>query len=273
MDFIVITKVLSALLYPLGFAFICGMFSLFYVWRSRRLASLFAIIGVSILLVCSNPMVANFAVGSLEQKYPPVDISELGEHDVILVLGGGLRLPLPPTKRAQIGSGSDRYWLCAKLYNAGLAKKIFIAAGNVYQQERVNSEAYYAAQLLSEWRVDESAIVIENSSRNTRQNFSNTVKLLLKEEVKNVMLVTSGYHMPRALYELNQVLINELEQTDNQAGLGITPVSADTLIRNSRVPLVLEWLPSAHALALTTLALHEYYGIWFSKFRALISTF
>ena len=43
---------------------------------------------ILLLLICSNPLVANFLIGSLERKYEKVVFHELPQMDVLIVLSG-----------------------------------------------------------------------------------------------------------------------------------------------------------------------------------------
>jgi len=213
------------------------------------------------LLVFSNPMVAQYLVRDLESKYPQLSLEKIVKHDALIVLGGGLRIPLPPAQHTQIGHASDRYWYAAQLYRAGKAEKIIISGGNVYTQAGFKGEAYYASQLLQQWGVPESSILVEETSRTTQQNMQNTIDVVSANNIKSALLVTSAIHMPRA-YELF-----------NKLPIPVTPASADVLIRQYQAPKVFDWIPSSGALSLSTQALHEYYGMWFVEAKALMSSF
>ncbi len=48
-------------------------------------------------------------------------------------------------------------------------------------------------------------IYIENASTNTKSNAVETIKWLKKKNVKSFTLITSNYHMPRALFEFTKI--------------------------------------------------------------------
>lgn len=256
MDTIVLVKTLTALVYPAGFALVLLVMSLIFgLLNAKRVKWLCGVLAVLLLVVASNPLVAAWLAGALEQRYPQKELSEISRHDAIIVLGGGLRIPLPPAQHTQISSGSDRLWYAVRLYRSGLADKIILSGGNVYAQPGLASEAEYAAQLLQEWGVPQQAILPETGSRTTRQNQENTMLFLTENNIKSVLLVTSALHMPRA-YAL-------FKNTD----IVITPASADVLVRSQNSPRLLSWIPSASALYLTTIALHEHYGYAIDRLR------
>lgn len=257
MDSVVFIKVVSTALYPLGLAMFFGIVALYNGARARKgRANLCASLSILILLISSNPMVAGFLVGELEDQHPQQAIEEIATHQAIIVLGGGLRVPSEPNKMVQLGSGVDRYWHTAQLYFANKAPLIIIAGGNLYSRPGVPGEAFYAAELLEKWGVPASAIIAETDSRTTAENAINVEKILEQKGIDRALLVTSAIHMPRA-YSLFKALPPS-----------ITPAAADVQIQPRVTPLVFSYLPSASALKMTTLAMHEYYGHWFNQIKS-----
>ena len=254
MDTVLIIKVVSALLYPLGLVSVLAIFSILCRLCSKyRTSAICFWLAVLVLFVSSNPMVARSVVASLEDRYPQHDIDSISKHDAIIVLGGGLRIPTAPAKHVQLAHASDRYWYAVQLFNAGKADKIIISGGNVYPQSGLQGEAYYAAQVMQTWGVPENAIELESNSRTTAQNQSFIKELLEEQEIQSVLLVTSAIHMPRAHHLFMRLPIT------------VTPASADVLVRNQNSPEIFNYIPSAAALRHTTAALHEYYGYWFES--------
>ena len=261
-DLILLKKAITLLVYPLGLFFL-GLIAAFVLSKQGRprWSSTCKWAAFLLLLLASNPVFSVWLAEKLERIHPQVPISSLQKHDAIVVLGGGLAIPQAPALTTQLVSGSDRYWHAAQIFKAGKADYLLIAGGNVFnrydkQGNLLPGEAYYAAQLLMQWGVSRSAIRYDDLSRTTAQNRDNISSLLLDVNAKSVILVTSALHMPRAKLEFKKL------------DLQITPMSADVLIRETHKPIILSLLPSASALALTTKALHEYYGLvalWLSS--------
>ncbi|MFT6407187.1 MAG: uncharacterized SAM-binding protein YcdF (DUF218 family) [Arenicella sp.] len=254
MDSVTIIKVISALLYPLGLASMFACIALFCrLSELIRAARWLSGIAIAVLLLSSNPMLASALVFGLERQHPQLSIDSIAKHNAIIVLGGGLRLPTTPAKHVQLAHGSDRYWYAARLFRAGKADKVLLSGGNVYQQSGVRAEAYYAAELLQQWGVPKDAIELEHDSRTTSENHINTANLISKHGIQSALLVTSAVHMPRAYGLFSGLPIK------------ITPASADVIIRQHNSPAIFSVIPSASALRLSTVAMHEYYGIWFAR--------
>lgn len=253
MDTVAIIKIISAIIYPIGLAVTLWLLSLLSSgFNAKRFAWFLRCLSVLIVLLASNAKVATWLASSLENQYPQVAMANIAEHDVIIVLGGGVRIPLPPAQHVQIGSGSDRFWYAVQLYRAAKAQRIILLGGNVFKQQGFQGEAYYARELLLDWGVPKESILIEGESRTTEQNMHNLGALLKQQGVNSALLVTSALHMPRSIELFSQLPVL------------ITPASADVLIREYYSPKVLSWVPSANALLLTTVSLHEYYGKWFN---------
>ena len=257
MDSVVLIKVVSAALYPLGLVTVFAAVALYSRAKGRKArAKLYTCISILILLISSNPLFARYLVGELESRYPQKSIDEIEAHQAIIVLGGGLRVPSEPGQALQLGSAADRYWHAAQLYFAEKAPLIIITGGNVYSRPGVQGEAFYVAELLGKWGVPASAIITEADSRTTAENAENVQKILEQKGIDHALLVTSAMHMPRA-YSLFDALPSS-----------ITPAVADVQIQPQVAPPVFSYLPSAGALKMTTLAMHEYYGQWFNQIKS-----
>jgi uncharacterized SAM-binding protein YcdF (DUF218 family) len=105
---------------------------------------------------------------------------------------------------------------------------------------------------------------LESTSRNTYENGVNSHEILAKEGIKRILLVTSATHMPRAV------------RVFERQGLEVIPAPTDFLVTRAEWQYLREagphtqlinLLPSAGNLELTTRALKEYIGIAVYKLR------
>ena len=252
MDSISIIKAISQLAYPTGLVTLCLLFALIsFLFRRTIATRIFLTTSIIVYLLSSNLWVAKQLMNSLENRYPQQQMADIPQADAILVLGGGLRLPVPPRKHVQLVDASDRYWHATQLYDAGKAAKIILSGGNVYKQKGFKGESYYAAQILKKWGIPENAILFEDNSRTTKQNAEHSAKLLEKHNIKTVLLVTSGFHMPRSMQLFSSMNKN----------VEFIACSSDTIVADVNYPFFYNLLPNANSLAVTTTALHEYYGM------------
>lgn len=260
MDNITLSKVLTQLAYPGGLIAIFTLLALFYLLLGKRTRSyLLLLFACVIFLAASNPIVSTFLVKRLESQYPQAPMSEIPTADAIVVLGGSLRPPSSPRRFSQLSGSSDRFWYAAKLFKANKAPKILLTGGNVFPNKEIQSEAFYIKKVLLELGIPNDAILIEEDSKTTAENASNSQQKFAQHNINSALLVTSAMHMPRAI------------DLFKKTGVNITPSSSDIHITEETRPEALRWIPSARAFALTTLAAHEYYGVWFYRSKAVAS--
>ena len=92
-------------------------------------------------------------------------------------------------------------------------------------------------------------VVAEAKSLNTQQNAEFTAGLLRQYGWQRPVLVTSAFHMRRAVEEFKRV------------GVTVTPYPVGYSVLRSNYWNALSWVPSADALCGTSLALKEYLGL------------
>ena len=243
---ITLSKLFATLIYPSGWIFLLTLLGvcLLLIKRSRT-GQMALVAALLIYLVGASPIVARQLIKSLEQNYPPLDPANAPYADAIVLLGGGLDIPIPPRKTPQLVSGSDRLWQAAQLYNAGRAPYLVIAGGNVFSLPDFEGEAHYIAEVLIAWGVPRDNILLETDSRTTHQNATNIAPILNALEVRTILLVTSAYHMKRSLGTFRQQLPDNIR---------IIPASSDVLITNDTgggTPPLLAYIPQAEAFSRT----------------------
>ena len=112
--------------------------------------------------------------------------------------------------------------------------------------------------MLEEWGVPPEAILIEGNSRNTYENAIETKKLMNSRQIDKILLVTSAFHMPRAL------------ATFKTAGIDAIPSPSSYSIVNYSRPQILEWIPSLGNLGKMQALIREKLGILVYRHRGWI---
>lgn len=249
-----LAKAAGYLLSPLTIVLALGLAAALCAWRGRaRWAARLAALAFVGLWVASTPVLGAWLVGSLEQRHPAVSVQATPTADAILVLGGALAGAHPPRRPTFILAGAaGRVWHAAALYRAGKAKWVVISGGNQPGQEAQQVEAQAMAQMLAQLGVPESAMRLETTSRNTRENAANVRALLDQLRVRRVLLVTSAFHMPRAVKTFATVLPD--------AGLQVIPISTDVQVTEEHVTWQM-WLPSLEGLLSVSKAVKEIAGL------------
>lgn len=91
---------------------------------------------------------------------------------------------------------------------------------------------------------------IEDGSRDTRGNAERSVRLLLDAGVRHVLLVTHGWHMPRAARAFEAAAAGRVRI--EAAPMGLAPVDDER---------ILDWLPTSKAATRTHQVLREWIGL------------
>lgn len=256
MEFIA-AKLSGLFLQPLGAAILLLTVALFLGWRRfYRTAFFISAVVLGALWAMSMPITANTMAERLERHFPPQSISEIHTADAIVILGGGLSVAGLSRGVADLGDAGDRVLFAARLYWAGAAPVVIATGGAA--SDRWVSEAEAMRFLLGLWGVPENVVLTEPLSRTTRENAVRVSELLAAEDLHSVILVTSSFHMSRALASFRAV--------------GTEAVPAATDGRSIRNPAwtLLDWLPDVRALELTSAIVWEWLGIHYYRWRGWI---
>lgn len=246
---LLITKVASDLIYPLGlfFAFV-ALAGVMRLVGLRKLALGTLIAATVALWVVSTPVFAIWSIAGLEAEYPPVPMSETPQADVAILLGGTTAPAAPPRQRPDLQEASDRIVQAADLYRAGKVSAIIASGGSLPWESAGGPEAERMASLLVDLGVPKDAILLETESRTTYENALEVAKLFEEHDFKSALLVTSASHMPRAMAVFRK------------AGLPVTASSTDVVAAGSVGGTLLDWLPDPEALGTTQRAEKERVG-------------
>lgn len=242
---IYIIKFIYSFVLPPGLFVLLLLGLVIWLWK-RNLRPALVLLGITLLLYLSmTSLVSDALIGSLEGKYPqPKTI----EGDVIVVLGAGATSGTPDINGEGNlqGPAANRLLTAVRLYKqSGLP--ILFSGGQVFSDS--GNEADIAKRQLLAIGIPEDKILTENQSLNTEQNAANTAVILQKNGLHSPILVTSGFHMSRAMLHFEHV--------------GLTPQAYPTdYIASAEFKLQpAKFTPSPGAISTTGLALKEYLGI------------
>ncbi len=252
MDPFIAAKLASLFIYPLNVSLLLAVVALLlYLLRRRRAALLATCIAFTWLYAFSTATVANLLTDYLEAPFPPKAISVVPVADAIVLLGGATRGDTHSSQTPDLNQRADRLVHAAALYKAAKAPLVVVSGGSPVGGR---SEAAQMRDLLLLMGVPHSAMQLERQSRNTRENASYTAQLLRERGSTHILLVTSAFHMRRA------VPLFEKEGLEVFAA----PTDYQRLVDNSLVP---GWLPAVANLSRSSDALHEIVGYWVYRWR------
>lgn len=232
---------------PLGLSLAACGWAMSMTRRLARAGLALVALGGAVIGIAALPVVAERAVAGLEGPFPARAPTECPRADAVVVLGGAVRPRVRGDHRGRLHQGSDRIWEAARLFHAGCAPRVVVSAGGQAEGPFLEGEYESIAAFLEALGVPGSALMLESQSRNTRSNAAFSRELLQPLGVKRVLLVTSAWHLRRA------VALFERE------GFEVIPVGADYRSFGGCQGLDC-WVPSAEALDLSGLVVKEYIG-------------
>lgn len=183
----------------------------------------------------------------------PTEIAELKKapRTAIVVLGGGHRDLAPEYGVSELQPmGLERLrfglWLARQT-----ELPVLFSGGRAHGSAPGQSEAEIAVRT-AERDFGRPLRWTEAESRDTRENALRSVALLNREGIERIVVVTHGYHMPRALDNFRRALA--------QSGAGMQLVAAPMGITPMFRPRTIDFLPTRSGYNQVLLVLHEFFG-------------
>jgi len=183
----------------------------------------------------------------LEQRFPAWDPAR-GAPDGIIVLGGALDPDISAARSATaINDAAERLIVVPELARRYPKARILFSGGNASVLEHGLSEAQFAVPLIESLGVAHDRILVEGRSRNTAENAAFSKALAAPKPGERWLLVTSAFHMPRAI------------GCFRQAGFEVEAYPVDWRTRGPRD--LIDISNVGGGLANTDLATHEWIGL------------
>jgi uncharacterized SAM-binding protein YcdF (DUF218 family) len=198
--FFYVSKIGGFLLQPSNFLLLLVFFGLVTgsraAWRKAGLR--LALAGSLGLAVCGFSPAANWLILPLEERFPRP--TELEGFDGIIVLGGAVDTIVTGGRGdTALTTSAERITIAARL--AALLPDALVihtgGMGTIVSSQA--SEAEGASRLFADFGIEPERVRLEDVSKNTWQNAVLTRKLIDPQPDQHWLLVTSAYHMPRAM--------------------------------------------------------------------------
>lgn len=178
-----------------------------------------------------------------------------GGRPVIVILGGGREALAPEYGTAELGDRSLqrlRYglWLGRQLRQV----PVMFSGGTGLAARDGASEAEIARRV-AERDFGQPLRWVETESRDTRENARFSLQWLRREGITDVLLVTDGWHMPRA--------VRAFEQEADRQGMALKVRPAPMGLAAPDDAPWRQWLPSAEGQRRVQRSLRERWGLLF----------
>ena len=161
-----------------------------------------SITGIFLLFFCSLPIVSNKLIDYLEKGYELKNIDKLDNADAIIVLSGMIRtLKTKDGYKYEFKEGVDRFIAGINLIKNNKAPLLVFTSGKVPWSSGI-SEGEYLKEMAIKFGVSEDKILITKKVENTEQE-AKAIKELFPNKDTKFILITSAFHMKRALHIFN----------------------------------------------------------------------
>jgi uncharacterized SAM-binding protein YcdF (DUF218 family) len=225
--------------------------AVFVLWRRARKA--IAAAALALLWLLSAGWLTAPLLASVQREAAHAQPPRFGQRTVIVMLGAGTSydrdgmLVPKPAALPRIAKAASLYAQCKQ---QGKQCEVIVSGGNPERHSAAEADNY--APYLLRAHVARDDLILENESLTTYENAKYVARILRSEHYDSLMLVTSAYHMPRALLDFHRF------------SLAPEPVASSGRVAKRGL------LPRWSNLVSANVALHELIGIaQFHVYRAL----
>ena len=240
-------KILPLIISPL-MLITCLLFLGLFIKRTRLIFS-----GIILLILCSLPLTGHLIWLSLEAAHPPKHKSEINNYNAVVVLSGMLTTNKIDTVNFIEWSDPDRFFAGLEILETEKVEKIIFTRGKLPWSGSI-PEGEILKRKAIEFGVPAEKIFLTRVVSNTAEEAEAVGELLRLSNTNEVIIVTSSFHMPRALLLFQQ------------QGINVEPFPVDFRATGHRI----DWtyfFPSASGFYKTSKGIREYIGRIYYLFK------
>lgn len=246
MSWLMTNFIAAFLLPPLSLLLVLAL-GILLLYRRHKFAKPLLLAAFGLLWIASTSYFAEGALHLLEARTTALDSQPL-QADAIVVLGGGTYFHAPEYAGQDTISEAT---LLRLRYGAKLQRKTgkpILVTGGKPLGNQLSEAQQMRAVLEQDFRVP--VRWTEETSDSTFENAYHSLRLLQKEDIRKIYLITHAWHMPRAA------------EVFRRAGFEV--VEAPTAFTTRYQTDVLAFLPRAEALRDSKIFVHEIIGLaWY----------
>lgn len=200
--FFIASKLIGALLRPDTWIIVAlAVVVLALLFNRRRLALWVGSITLAVLVALAIMPLGDLLLQPIERTYPAEPA--LGQVDGIIVLGGGEDARASAFwGQMQLNEGGERYTAALALAKRFPEARLLFTGGSGALRDLAGaeaSEADMAGRFFHDQGVSPERLLLEGQSRNTAENARLSLALAAPAQGETWVLVTSAFHMPRAM--------------------------------------------------------------------------
>jgi uncharacterized SAM-binding protein YcdF (DUF218 family) len=256
--FFIASKVLWFFAAPSALLILGALFGA--AFSARRSGQLLALGCLAMLLIVGAAPVGAALIATLENRFPPPPADAPPPYGII-ILGGAIDDDISLARgQTTFDEGAERLTQAVILARRFPSARIVYTGGSNSLRGRPSSEAALARNLMVALGVDAERVTLETRSRNTDENARFSAEILHPQADQRWLIVTSAYHMPRAMGLFRKAGFNAVADPADYRTLGGLG----------------DWRPNIalpHGLVLFDLAVHEWIGLVAYRLSGRIETF
>ena len=235
------------------------------VWQiyrhQYRWASINGLMVCGLFLFGCTPL-SGHLLSTLEKPYVRENLDVLPEADVVVVLGGMVSGSSIEPTGFDVGRAADRILTGLELIRLGKARHLIVGGGSFGTRAHRESEYSVLKPWIERWELIDVPISHLGMLQSTREEADKVASMMVDEKWEIVILVTSAWHMRRAM----AVFLT--------AGVKVIPVGCD-FMGNSQNPATsfgerYTLVPQSGRLDNLRIYLHERVGWLYYRSRGWI---
>ncbi|MFN7009487.1 MAG: YdcF family protein [Allorhizobium sp.] len=234
---------------PLSLAFLATLAAvLALILGFRRLALGMSVTAGLILFVTLYTTAGSFVLQGLEARFPR-PAADPQNLSCMIVLGGAFETEVTTARGGiEMNQAADRFVEALRLARAHPQSIILVSGGDGSLSGVYEGDAVASARFFETFGIGPERLVRETASRTTSENVDNSRAILSERGMSHCLLITSAFHMPRAV---------GLFRT---AGITVTPWPTDYRT-SGRVTLGLDFTQPTLNAQQTATAVREWIGL------------
>ena len=242
-----LNKLLPVFVLPIGWVVLLVLFGL---WKKQRWPLVAAL---AVLYLGSIPAVGGRLFGWVESRHPAVPVAQVGPADAIVVLGGILGTRVREGLVPNFTEASERFDAGVMLLQAGKARTLIFTGARMSWRNTPATEGDELKRIAVTRGVPADQILVTRHVENTADEAAAVAELMKANGWKRVVLVTTGWHMPRSADQFKR------------AGVDCILFPVDFRFDRARALMAIDFVPRGEAWQQTETALRECYGRLFYR--------
>lgn len=196
----VVSKLFWMAAQPLSLAFLFATLAFFALIFHRRKTAISALlVGLIILFLTLYTTLGSYALQGLEARFAR-PAGDPAAPSCMIVLGGAFETEVT-TQRGGIefNQASERFVEALRLAQQFPRLKIFVSGGDGSLSGSYEGDAAASERFFATFGIAADRLIGEPASRTTFENVENSGSLLERNGLRNCLLITSAFHMPRSI--------------------------------------------------------------------------